>query len=195
MRIPACKTRLRLTAALSFILAAIFFAAIAATFRSSPATAAENAVDCAALAVGFQTKDGFELTCEAGTDMLPGMEGGSVEKQRLEAMANDGSTFVDARYFDLLGRVYFTNPDLRTNFGDFYGKLEVKNWQSGQAVSTLSTAEFAADMRGLPSKCVAFQKLAHHAYDGYKKLMIGVSCTQGDLSLAYAALKHLRLPD
>jgi hypothetical protein len=173
----------------------LLLATLVATFRPAPAAASGKAVDCAALAVGFETKDGFELNCEAGTDMLPGMEGGSVEKERLEATANDGTTFVDARYFDLLGRVYFTNPDLRANFGDFYGKLEVKNWQSGQAVSTLTTAEFAADMRGLPSKCVAFQKLAHHAWDGYKKLMIGVSCTQGDLSLAYAALKHLRLPD
>ena len=195
MRIAASRTCLRLVFALSFILAGLFLAAIAATAPSSPARAAENAADCAALAVSFETKDGFELSCAVGTDMLPGMEGGSVEKQRLEATANDGTTFVDARYFDLLGRVYFTNPDLRTNFGDFYGKLEIKNWQSGQAVSTLTTAEFTADMRGLPSKCVAFQKLAHHAWDGYKKLMIGISCTQGDLGLAYAALKHLRLPD
>lgn len=195
MRLPASRTSIRLTLTLSFVLAGLCLAVITATTPSSPARASENAVDCAALAVSFETKDGFELSCAAGTDMLPGMEGGSVEKQRLEATANDGTTFVDARYFDLLGRVYFTNPDLHTNFGDFYGKLDVKNWQTGQAVSTLTTAEFTADMRGLPSKCVAFQKLGHHAWDGYKKLMIGISCTQGDLALAYAALKHLRLPD
>jgi hypothetical protein len=126
--------------------------------------------------------------------MLPGFDG-TVQIQRLEATANDSSHFVDARMYTLLGRVYYSGVDLRNNLNDFYGHLTLKDWHSGRAVSTLATAEFETSMRGLPSKCVAFQKFGHHDYDGYKKLMIGIACSQGDVDQVYEALKRLTLPN
>jgi hypothetical protein len=158
-----------------------------------PAEAATKAVDCADLAISFDDKNGYDLSCETETSLLADMDG-SMLLQHLEATANDSSNFVDAFYYNLMGRVIYTATDLRANLTNFYGHLTISDWQSGRPVSTLTTAEFKTDMRGLPSHCIAYQKLSHRDSGGYKKVMIGVACSQGDINQSYAALKRLYLP-
>jgi hypothetical protein len=154
---------------------------------------AADAVNCADIAMRFDDK-GFEVSCETGSEMLAGMNG-TMESQHLEATASDSSSFVDAFHYSLNGQVIYTATDLRHNFETLYQRLSLRDWHSGRAVSTLSTAEFKADMRGLPSSCVAFQKLGHHDWGGYKKIMIGVACSQDNIDQAYIALNHLYLPN
>lgn len=160
----------------------------------APARAATKPVDCADLAISFDTKTGYDLSCETDSTLLADMDG-SLQIQHLEATAGDSSSFVDARYYDLMGRVTYTSTDLRANLQTTYGHLTLSDWQSGRAVDNLATAEFKADLRGLPSRCVAFQRLGHRDWGGYKKVMIGIACSQTDIDQAYAALKHLYLPN
>jgi hypothetical protein len=155
--------------------------------------ASKDAVDCDDISMSFDAKSGYELNCTKMTRDLAGMNG-SYEEQRLQATAADGVTFVDAFHDTLMGQIILTGTDLRNNLKDFYGNLPISDWQTGRTMESLSTAEFRADMRGLPSHCVAFQRLGHHESGGYKKLMIGVSCSQGDIGQAYAALQYLHLP-
>ena len=159
-----------------------------------PAQAATKSVDCADLAISFDGKTGYDLSCETDSTLLADMDG-SLQMQHLEATAGDSSNFVDAHYYDLLGRVIYTATDLRSNFQTLYGHLTLSDWQSGRAVSNLATAEFKAELRGLPSRCVAFQRLGHRDWGGYKKIMIGIACSQTDIDQAYDALKHLYLPN
>lgn len=159
-----------------------------------PARAATKAVDCADLAISFDAKNGYDLSCETDTTLIADMDG-SVLIQHLEATAKDSSNFVDASYYNLMGRVIYTATDLRSNIKSFYDHITISDWKNGRAVSTLTTAEFKADMRGLPSHCVAYQKLGHRDWGGYKKLMIGVACSQEDIDQSYAALKRLYLPE
>jgi hypothetical protein len=153
----------------------------------------EDQVNCGDLDMTFEA-GGYDLSCAVKSEMLAGFDG-TVRIQRLEATASDSSRFLDARLYNLMGRVYYSGMDLRNNLDDFYGHLSIKDWHSGHAVATLATAEFATNLRGLPSKCVAFQKFGHHEYQGYKKVMIGIACSQGDIDQAYEALKRLTLPD
>ena len=195
MLIAAFRTCLRLVFALSFVLAGLFLAAIATTGPSLPAHASEIAVDCAAVAISFEAKDQFSLTCEAKTTKLAGMGDGSAEEQQLRALAKDGQTLLNAIRVNLLGRVYFTRSDLLSNFHDFYEKIEINNWQDGRSTSHLTTAEFSTHLVGVPSKCLAFQKLENAMWGGHKTLTIGFSCSRGDFAFAYDTLAHLHLAD
>ena len=158
------------------------------------AKAATKSVDCADLAISFDAKSSYDLSCETDSTLIADMDG-SVLIQPLEATAKDSSNFVDASYYNLMGRVIYTATDLRDNIKSFYDHIAITDWRPGRAVSTLTTAEFKADMRGLPSHCVAYQKLGHRDWGGYKKLMIGVACSQQDIDQSYAALKRLYLPE
>lgn len=158
--------------------------------------AAKDAVDCADISMSFDAKAGYELQCEEATQQITGFDGvNSFEVQHLEATAASSDAFVDAFHYVLAGRVILTNTDLRNNLQDFYGHLSISDWKSGRIVSNLSTAEFTTTMRGLPSHCIAFQRLAHPEWGGYKKIMVGVACSQDDIDHAYTALKLLYLPN
>jgi hypothetical protein len=178
---------------LALLLAAGLFA-LAMTAATAPVQAATKSVDCADLSISFDSKTGYDLSCETDSTLLADMDG-SLQIQHLEATAGDSSNFVDALYYDLMGRVTYTATDLRSNFQNLYGHMTFSDWQSGRAVSNLATAEFKADLRGLPSRCVAFQRLGHRDWGGYKKIMIGIACSQTDIDQAYDALKHLYLPN
>lgn len=146
--------------------------------------------------MSFDTAAGYEVNCEEATQLITGFEGAnSYAVQHLQATAASADTFLDAYHYTVNGRIYLTGTDLRANLHDFYGDLQISDWQSGRVIASLSTAEFTGMIRGLPSHCVAFQKMAHHAWGGYKKIMVGVACTQGDVERAYTALKYLHLPD
>jgi hypothetical protein len=161
---------------------------------TTPARAATKTVNCTDLAISFDAKSDYDLSCESDTSLLADMNG-SMLIQHLEATADDSSNFLDAFYYNLMGRVIYTANDLRNNITTFYGHLTISDWQSGRPVSTLTTAEFKTEMRGLPSHCIAYQKLAHRDWGGYKKLMVGVACSQDNIEQSYAALKRLYLPN
>lgn len=195
---PRGRVSLRCVPGIALCLAGLLTLAIglAVLAPGRAAAAAKDAVDCADISMSFDAKAGYELQCEEATQLITGFEGSnSYEVQHLEATAADSDAFVDAFHYTLNGRVILTNTDLRNNLQDFYGRLSISDWQSGRAISNLSTAEFKTTMRGLPSHCIAFQKLAHRDWDGYKKIMIGVACSQDDVDHAYTALKYLYLPN
>lgn len=181
---PACRNII----VTSFIIAAILIQ----SGRYHVALAA-NAANCADIAMRFDDK-GYDVSCDIGSEMLAGMNG-TMDFQHLEATATDSSNFVDVFHYTLNGQVIYTAMDLRNNFESLYQKLALRDWHSGRPVSTFATAEFKADMRGLPSSCVAFQKFGHRGWGGYKKIMIGVACSQDNIDQAYNALNHLYLPD
>lgn len=176
----------------SLTLAVLIFCGVTA---KQAAAASKDAVDCASISMSFDVKSGYELNCEEATRVISGFDSSnSYVIQHLEATSATSNIFVDAFHYTLTGRVILTNTDLRNNLKDFYGDLAISDWQSGRALESLATAEFRTEMRGLPSHCVAFQRLGHRDWGGYKKLMIGVSCSQDDIEQAYSALKYLYLP-
>ena len=150
-------------------------------------------VNCADIAMTFDAQ-GYDVACDSASEMLADLDG-TMASQHLEATAGDSSSFIDAFHYSFLGQVTYTATDLRSNFESLYGKLDFKDWHSGRTMANLATAEFKADMRGLPSNCVAFQKLGHPQWGGYKKIMVGIACSQENIDQAYAVLKRLYLPN
>lgn len=165
-----------------------------AGFRPAAALAAgPDEVDCADLSMTFRGS-GYDRTCETGSMAFADTDGSALY-QRLEANAEDSSHFLVVMLLSVQGRAIYTGVSLRTNLTDFYDGLRIDTWHDGHAVKALSTAEFDSDLRGLPSHCLAFQKLAHRDQGGYRKVMVGFACSQDDIKQAYQALDELDLPD
>lgn len=155
--------------------------------------AGSDEVDCADLSMTFKGS-GYDRTCESGSMAFADTDGSALY-QRLEANAEDSSNFLVVMLLSIQGRAIYTGVSLRSNLTDFYDGLKIDAWHDGHAVKALSTAEFDSDLRGLPSHCLAFQKLAHRDQGGYRKVMVGFACSQSDIKQAYRALDELYLPD
>jgi hypothetical protein len=84
--------------------------------------------------------------------------------------------------------------NLRENTRDFFSGVELNEWNGIGYKGGYDTAEFASDISGQPSHCIAIQRYLNPAYGGFKRHVIGMGCAAGSLDPVYAALEKMRAP-
>ncbi len=69
----------------------------------------------------------------------------------------------------------------------------VKDGKELDKKAGFEVAEFSRDISGYgpDSRCIAVQRYTNPMYTGYKRQLVGVGCTVGDLQPVYQILQHM----
>ncbi|MGH6892082.1 MAG: hypothetical protein ACREEP_07480 [Dongiaceae bacterium] len=180
----------------SWVAAALAAAALAGARQAAPALAAgEEAVDCASTPFVF-SGEGYLVDCvryeaQARKDDASGQSQSDV----INVTSDERSMFLTLVSVRLTSTgLHMRYQDLRENTRDFFGGIELNEWNGIGNKQGYDTAEFSTDISGTPSHCIAIQRYLNPAYGGYKRHVIGMGCAAGSLDPVYAALAKLRAP-
>jgi hypothetical protein len=134
----------------------------------------------------------YQITCEEENDRPGGDSDAKISSKTMTAFARDASHFVVVYRVTAGIRTYLTYNDnvngaarrLLANHGDT---------KPGRSLGPIDTLETTARINGTDQRCLVFQRVGRKEYSGYKKVNLGMVCTQQDISLAYQVLEKLSL--
>lgn len=167
----------------------------AAWFLAAASAQADEAIDCSATPFVF-SGEGFFVDC-LRIEARANKDGASGQSQSdlISISSSDRTMFLTVVSRRLTAvRLYMRRQDLRANTRDFFSSMQLDDWNGIGNKSGYDMAEFASEVSGQSSRCLALQRYLNPAYDGYKRHVIGIGCTSGDLAPVYAALERLRAP-
>lgn len=156
---------------------------------------ADDAIDCSATPFVF-SGEGYFVDC-LRIEARASKDGASGQSQSdlISISSSDRSMFLTVVSRRLTAvHLYMRRQDLRSNTRDFFASMELNDWNGIGNKSGYDMAEFASDVSGQPSHCLALQRYLNPAYDGYKRHIIGIGCSAHDLAPVYDALAKLRAP-
>jgi len=167
----------------------ILAVAIVILAGAGDAAAQSDEVECSSLRL--QNSDsGYDNTCEL-------YNSSSDEVQVLETNAIDGSHFLVVIDHMTSHRYIFRGGGaLQSSLKDYFNKLDIDKWKSGDAHLGFRTGEFVSDFKSIPSECVAFEKYLRREWGGWRRRIIGFGCSRdGDREQVYAAMRLVNFPE
>ena len=89
--------------------------------------------------------------------------------------------------------VFMQYRSLRENFNAMFKQEGVKDGKELDKKAGFEVAEFSRDISGYgpDSRCIAVQRYTNPMYTGYKRQLVGVGCTVGDLQPVYQILQRM----
>ena len=174
-------------------LAVLALAAIC-SLAAAPAQA-DEAIDCSATPFVF-SGEGYFVDC-LRIESRAAKDGASGQSQSdlISISSSDRTMFLTVVSRRLTAvHLYMRRQDLRANTRDFFSSMTLDDWNGIGNKSGYDMAEFNSEVSGQASHCLALQRYLNPSYDGYKRHVIGIGCTAGDLAPLYAALEKLRAP-
>jgi hypothetical protein len=87
--------------------------------------------------------------------------------------------------------VYLEYRRLRENFTAMFDEKDIKDWKSLDKKAGYDVAEFSRNISGQNSHCIAVQRYTNPMCTGYKRQLIGMGCTTGDLQSVYQILQRM----
>jgi hypothetical protein len=72
-----------------------------------------------------------------------------------------------------------------------FDEKDIKDWKSLDKTAGYDVAEFSRNISGQDSHCIAVQRYTNPMYTGYKRQLIGMGCTTGDLQSVYQILQRM----
>jgi len=156
---------------------------------------ADEAIDCSATPFVF-SGEGYFVDC-LRIEARASKDGASGQSQSdlISITSSDRTMFLTVVSRRLTAvHLYMRRQDLRSNTRDFFSSIPLDEWNGIGNKSGYDMAEFASEVSGQPSHCLALQRYMNPAYDGWKRHVIGIGCASGDLTPVYAALEKLRAP-
>lgn len=161
---------------------------------SAPAQADEP-IDCSATPFVFSGEGYFVDCLRIETRASKDGASGQSQSDLISISSSDRTMFLTVVSRRLTAvHLYMRRQDLRANTRDFFSSIQLNEWNGIGNKAGYDMAEFASEVSGQPSHCLAMQRYLNPAYDGYKRHVIGIGCTAGDLAPLYAALEKLRAP-
>lgn len=159
---------------------------------SAAARADFEAIDCSSTA--FELADSaYNTDCERSKDPIrAGEASGSTTTDLVSITNNDRTIFftmVDQRVN--APHIYLEHRKLGESFRAVFNEKDVKDWKSVGDKGDYDVAEFSRDISGQGSHCIAVQRYTNPMYTGYKRHVIGMGCTVGDLEEVYQILHRL----
>jgi hypothetical protein len=156
---------------------------------------ADEAIDCSATPFVFSGEGYFVDCLRIETRAAKDGASGQSQSDLISISSSDRTLFLTVVSRRLTAvHLYMRRQDLRKNTRDFFSSIQLNEWNGIGNKSGYDMAEFASEVSGQPSHCLALQRYLNPAYDGYKRHVIGIGCTAGDLAPLYAALEKLRAP-
>jgi hypothetical protein len=153
----------------------------------SPAKAFEFAVDCSSTSFKFSDA-AYNIDCET----VVSLNGGGAAD--VMSVTNHERTI----FFTMAERriteqphVFLQYRSLRESFNAMFKEDGIKDWKPLDKRAGYEVAEFSRDISGRDSRCIVVQRYANPMYTGYKRHLLGVGCTVGDLQSVYQLLQRI----
>jgi hypothetical protein len=170
-------------------------ALLLATAMLAPPAGAEEMteIDCGSSPFGF-ADDGYHLDCERSTKQVrAGESSGGTQIDVMTISGDEPRMFMTVISMKINApRLYLEHRNLRESFGDTFKSIEVEEWKSIGNKNGYDSAEFKAEISGMPSWCVAIQRYSNPAWTGFKRHVVGMGCSPGSRDPVYDALPKLR---
>jgi len=165
---------------------------VALTCFWSAAANAEFFIDCSETAFPF-VDPAYNVDCERfNGGVQAGSESGPSTTESISVTNTQRTIFftmVDRRI--TAPHIYMEHRNLSEGFHDAFSIPDVTDWKPVDDKDGYDVAEFASVFSGNPSHCITVQRYTNAMYTGYKRHLIGVGCTIGDLSEVYGILDRL----
>ena len=169
--------------------ALVFFCAVATV------KADFEPVDCSSTAFTFADA-AYNVDCERSKDPLRvGQSSGSAVTDVMTVSSDDRTIFVTMLSRVITApRIYMEHRSLGENFRSVFNEEGVEDWKSLGNKDGYDVAEFTREISGHNSHCITVQRYTNAAHTGYKRHVIGMGCTVGQLDSVYQILEHLDAP-
>ena len=181
---------------MKFAMSAALAVAMLCTLPALPTSAAEeDAIDCSSTPFVF-SGNGYFVDC-LRYEAKPRKDGASGDSQSdiINVTSDERSMFLTLVSIRLTSTgLHMRYQNLQENTRDFFGGVEVKDWNGIGYKGGYDTAEFTSDISGTPSHCIAVQRYLNPAFGGFKRHVIGMGCAAGGLDAVYSALQQMRAP-
>lgn len=169
--------------------------AVLGLLAAAAPTRADEPIDCSATPFVFSGEGYFVDCLRIETRAAKDGASGQSQSDLISISSSDRTMFLTVVSRRLTAvHLYMRRQDLRANTRDFFSSIELNEWNGIGNKAGYDMAEFDSEVSGQPSHCLALQRYLNPAYDGYKRHVIGIGCTAGDLAPIYAALEKLRAP-
>jgi hypothetical protein len=139
-------------------------------------------IDCSA--TNFKFVDAaYNVDCERWFDAI----------DIISVTNNDRTIFFTMLERGIMGEphAYLEYRRLRENITAMFDDEDIKDWKSLDKTAGYELAEFSQDVDGRDSRCIAVQRYSNPMYTGYKRQLIGMGCTTGDLQSVYQILERM----
>jgi len=163
------------------------------------AAAAANAgfepVDCSSTSFDYSDA-AYNVDCERSKDPLRvGQSSGSSVTDVMTVSSEDRTIFFTmVSQVITAPRIYMEHRSLGENFRSVFNEDGVEDWKSLGNKDGYDVAEFTKDISGRNSRCLTVQRYTNPMHVGYKRHVIGMGCTVGQLDSVYQILEHLDAP-
>ena len=173
--------------------AALIAAAALVAARAGAAEMTE--IDCGSSPFRFAA-EGYHVDCERSTEQVrAGESSGGTQIDVMTISGDEPRMFMTVISMKINApRLYLEHRDLRQSFGDTFKSIEIEDWKSIGNKNGYDSAEFKAEISGMPSWCVAIQRYSNPAWTGFKRHVVGMGCSPGSRDAVYDALPKLRSP-
>jgi hypothetical protein len=152
-------------------------------------------VDCSATSFAFADA-AYNVDCERSKDPLRvGQSSGSSVTDLITVSSDDRTIFVTMLSRVITApRIYMEHRSLGENFRSLFNEEGVEDWKALGNKDGYDVAEFTRDISGRSSHCITVQRYTNPMHVGYKRHIIGMGCTVGELDSVYQILGHIDAP-
>jgi hypothetical protein len=152
-------------------------------------------VDCNSTSFAFSDA-AYNVDCERSQDPLRvGQSSGSSITDVMTVSSGDRTIFVTMVSRRITSpRIYMEHRSLGENFRSLFNEDGVKDWKSIGNKDGYDVAEFTREISGHDSRCITMQRYTNAAHTGYRRHVIGMGCTVGELESLYQILAHIDAP-
>ena len=173
--------------------AALIAAAALVAARAGAAEMTE--IDCGNSPFRFAA-EGYHVDCERSTEQVrAGESSGGTQIDVMTISGDEPRMFMTVISMRINApRLYLEHRNLRETFDDAFSSIEVQDWQSIGNKDGYDSAEFKADISGLPSWCIAIQRYTNPAWTGFKRHVVGMGCAPSGRAPVYDVLPKLHAP-
>jgi hypothetical protein len=173
--------------------AALIAAAALVAARAGAAEMTE--IDCGSSPFRFAA-EGYHVDCERSNEQVrAGESSGGTQIDVMTISGDEPRMFMTVISMRVNApRLYLEHRNLRETFDDAFSGIEVEDWKSIGNKDGYDSAEFKADISGLPSWCIAIQRYANPAWTGFKRHVVGMGCAPSSRAPVYDALPKLHAP-
>ena len=152
-------------------------------------------VDCSSTSFVFSDA-AYNVDCERSQEPLRvGQSSGSSITDVMTVSSDDRTIFVTMVTQRITSpRIYMEHRSLGENFRALFNEDGVKDWKSIGNKDGYDVAEFTREISGRDSRCITVQRYTNPMHVGYKRHVIGMGCTVGELESLYQILAHIEAP-
>ena len=154
-----------------------------------------EAIDCSSTVFVFADA-AYHVDCERSKDPLRvGQSSGSSVTDVMTVSSEDRTVFVTMLSRLITApRIYMEHRSLGENFRAIFNEDGVEDWRSIGNKNGYDVAEFTREISGQNSHCITMQRYTNAAHTGYKRHVIGMGCTVGELDSVYQILGEIDAP-